>query len=110
MKEDLNSTMMGRPFHGMGLYGYEIGKHQYTSVWMDDMSTNMIVTAGNFDKSGKALTTTGTYFDPVRNRTVGFKEVLHFVNNNTHKLELFDEYKPGKWFKMMESTYTRAKS
>jgi hypothetical protein len=37
VREEFNGEMMGKPFHGMSLIGYDNQKQKYNSVWVDDM-------------------------------------------------------------------------
>jgi hypothetical protein len=41
--------MMGQPFDGIAYVGYDNGKQEYVSIWMDSMSTKAFVHEGWFE-------------------------------------------------------------
>ncbi|HVP37624.1 MAG TPA: DUF1579 domain-containing protein [Candidatus Saccharimonadales bacterium] len=55
MQEDIQSTMMGMPFQGRGLTGWDPAKGKYVGVWVDAMSTYVMSSEGTCDKA------TGTF-------------------------------------------------
>ena len=56
--EDVNSTMMGTPFTGHGLMGFDNVTGKYWSTWTDSMSTGIMVNEGSCDAK-KTCTFTG---------------------------------------------------
>lgn len=44
--QDFSSEFMGMPFQGMSLLGYDKLKGQYSSVWLDSMSTWTVTSSG----------------------------------------------------------------
>ena len=53
------SSMMGQPFQGMEILGYDPMKEKFVSVWVDSMSTRLSVMEGTYDAEKKALTMRG---------------------------------------------------
>ena len=51
--EDVKSTMMGMPFTGHGMMGYDNVTGKYWSTWMDSMSTGMMMSEGTCDAKGR---------------------------------------------------------
>jgi len=96
-------TMMGQPFEGWGLTGYDNGKKQYTSIWADNASTAIMTSSGTI--AGKDLTTMTTMDGP-DGKPTQVRMVTSVVDDKTHT---FTMYVPqaGKEQKMMEITYTR---
>jgi hypothetical protein len=97
------------PFHGVGIGGYDKGKKKYTSVWIDEMSTAMMITEGTVDANG-VLTTEGSMTDPMSGQPMKVKEVSSTVDKDHHKYELHMS-EPGSpnVTKILEITYTRKK-
>jgi hypothetical protein len=97
------------PFHGMGISGYDKGKKKYTSVWIDEMSTGMMISEGTCD--GNVTTFNGTLSDSMSGKTIKVKEIATEVDKDHHKYELHmtDPMGPGdgKLIKTLEITYTR---
>lgn len=53
------SSMMGQPFQGMELMGYDPLKKAYISVWIDSTTPLLQVMEGSYDADAKALTMKG---------------------------------------------------
>ena len=103
LQSHYTGTMMGQPFEGWGLTGYDNGKKQYSSFWVDNASTAMMLSNGTM--SGKELTTK-TIMDGPDGKPTEFRMVTTIVDDKTHQ---FSMYAPmdGKEQKMMEITYSR---
>jgi hypothetical protein len=55
---DFKGEMMGMPFEGHSIKGYDTFKKKYTGVWCDSMGSWMMISEGTLDKDGKVLTET----------------------------------------------------
>ena len=58
--EEFKSSMMGMPYTGHGMTGFDNVTGKYWSTWSDSMSTGLMVSEGTCDDQGKACTFTGT--------------------------------------------------
>ena len=104
--EEVTSAMMGQPFSGQGLQGFENVTGKYWSTWNDSMSAGLMVSEGACDASG-ARTFTGTYNDPVTKKATASRMTTRWTDKNT---EVFEMYGPGpddKETRMMEITYKK---
>src|SRR6266511_1484522 len=68
--EEVTSTMMGAPFTGHGMMGYDNVSGKYWSTWNDSMMTGLMVSEGTCDAQGKTCTFTGHWNDPVKKTPV----------------------------------------
>ncbi|HEX9082204.1 MAG TPA: DUF1579 family protein [Holophagaceae bacterium] len=59
VQEDYTTTLDGKPFHALGLMGFDRQKKAYNSLWMDDLNTGFIALDGTFDGTGRVLTLLG---------------------------------------------------
>jgi hypothetical protein len=110
VKTKFDGNMMGAPFTGHGLTGFDNSSGKYQSFWVDSMSTGMMpIAAGTMDASGKVLTSTRTYFDPLFAKTITTREVYTFVDADHHTFEWFQPGADGKEFRMMKLDYVRQK-
>ena len=109
LEEKYEGTMMGQPFHGVGLTGYDNYKKKYVGTWADSMGTGIMMMTGSFDKSGKVMTSWGTMDDPIMKKTVKVKSVTTIVDDDTHRFEMWNTGPGGKMVKSMEMVYTRKK-
>jgi len=105
-----SGDMMGMPFEGSGILGYDNTEKKYFSTWIDNMSTGMMTMWGTWDDASKSITFTGTMKNPANGLDCDLKEIYKTVDDNTHVMEMYGpEMKTGKEYKMMEIKYTRKK-
>jgi hypothetical protein len=98
------STFNGRPFKGIGMFGYSNSSQEYQSLWIDTMGIDMMMSKGNFDKDGN-LVFNGEFKCPVTDNTMTTREVLR-IGNGRHVYEMFHPAMDGSGdFKAMEITY-----
>ena len=105
--EDVTSSMMGTPFSGHGMMGFDNVTGKYWSTWMDSMSTGMMMSEGTCDAQGKSCTFTGSWNDPVKKGPVKSRMTLRWTSPTTEVFEMYGPGKDGKEMKMMEITYTK---
>jgi hypothetical protein len=107
LEEDFQGEMMGKPFRGRTLLGFDNVKQTFNSVWVSDMQTSMFVTEGKGDKGNKVITLEGTASCAATGRNdLPMKVVLRVLSPDKHTFEMFDESR-GENAKTMEITYTR---
>jgi len=104
--EEFNSSMMGTPFTGHGMMGYDNVTGKYWSTWNDSMSTGLMVSDGTCDAQ-KNCTFTGTWNDAVKKAPVKARMTTRWTSPTTEIFEMYAPGKDGKEMKMMEITYTR---
>ncbi|HEY6504694.1 MAG TPA: DUF1579 domain-containing protein [Chitinophagaceae bacterium] len=106
-----SGDMMGMPFEGMSVTGYDNATKQFTSTWVDNWSTGIMSMSGSWDASSKTLTLAGKYPDINRpGKECSLREVFKVIDDNTHYMEMYGpDPKTGKEFKMMEMKMSRKK-
>jgi len=105
LKSAHSGMMMGMPFEGLAIEGYDNGKKEFVSTWIDNMGTGIMVSSGSYDEASKTLTYTGSMPDP-SGVNVKYKQVTKIIDDNKYILEMFSDYGSGE-FKTMEVEYTR---
>jgi hypothetical protein len=93
------------PFKGMGISAYDKGKKKYTGVWIDEMSTGMMVSEGTCN--GNVMSCEGEFTDPVSGKPTKTKETSTKVDKDNYKYELHMQGPDGKMYKCMEIAYSR---
>ena len=106
LQQEFTGEMMGSPFNGIGVTGYDNHTKKYVSTWMDSMGTALLVFEGTASADGRTITQESRYDDPIKG-PVKWRSVTKIVDDNTHMFEMYATYKEGKEEKMMEITYTR---
>jgi len=101
-------TMMGMPFEGMGLMGYDNAKKVFTSTWIDNFGTGTLTMEGTWDDQTKSITLKGKMVDPMSGKEVMTKQVIKFIDKDNQVMEMYDN-KTGTEVKTMEIKSTRKK-
>ena len=100
-------NMMGMPFEGMSIVGYDNNKKVFVSTWVDNFGTGIMNMEGPWDDKTKSMTLTGKMVDPMGGgKEVDVKEVMTFVNDKTQKMEMYMTT-DGKMWKTMEIMFTK---
>lgn len=100
-------TMMGQPFEGMGLTGFDKPRNMFVSMWADNQGTHLLTMKGMADPSGKTFTYYGEMDEASMNvygRMV--KYVTRVIDKDKHVFEITDLH-AGDNYKVVEITYTR---
>ncbi|OLE67158.1 MAG: hypothetical protein AUG09_03905 [Acidobacteria bacterium 13_1_20CM_2_68_7] len=105
--EEVTSTMMGSPFTGHGMMGYDNVTGKYWSTWNDTMSTGLMLSEGTCDAQMKTCTFTGHWNDPVKKTPVKARMTTRWTSPTIEIFEMYAPGKDGKEMKMMEITYTK---
>ncbi len=106
LQQEFTGDMMGAPFTGIGITGYDNHKKKYVSTWMDSMSTGIFYFEGTADADGKTITQECRVDDPVKG-PMKWRSVTKIVDDKTHLFEMYGTDKSGKEELMMEIAYTR---
>jgi len=107
LEEEFHGQMMGKPFTGRTLLGFDNTKQTFNSVWVSDTQTSMFTSEGKGDNGNKVIMLEGKASCPATGRKdIPMKTVLRVISPDRHVLEMFDGSK-GENAKTMEITYTR---
>jgi hypothetical protein len=108
LQEDFKGEMMGQPFTGRNIIGYDNVKHLFTSVWFSDMQTSMFKSEGRGEDGNQTIKLEGTSSCPGTDRLdTPMRVVLRVLGPDRHTFEMYD-CSQGQNTKTMEITYTRA--
>ncbi len=106
LQQECSGEMMGSPFSGVGVTGYDNHTKKFVSTWMDSMSTGIYFFEGTGSADGKGFTQESHYADAVQG-PMKWRAVTRLVDDNSFVFEMYGTHKKGKEEKMMEMTYTR---
>jgi hypothetical protein len=104
--EEFKGTMMGMPFTGHGMRGYDNVTGKYWSTWTDSMSTGIMVSEGTCDAK-ETCSFTGSWNDPIKKGPVKARMTSRWASPTSEVFEMYGPGRDGKEFKMMELTYTK---
>ena len=110
VQEISNGEMMGQPFMGIGLYGFDNVIGKYVSTWIDNMGTGIMKSEGTADASGKVIMWTGSMSDPITGKPAKARMVSTMLDDDHHTFEMYS-VPPGakKDMKTMTIDYSRKK-
>jgi len=99
-------TMMGMPYMGRGIMGYDNAKKVFVSTWVDNFGSGMMKSEGTYDEATKSLTMIGKFVDPATKKDVTWKQITTIVDENTYTNEFYSD-QTGEEMKAMVQTATR---
>ncbi len=108
-KVEVTGSMMGMPFTGSGINGYDNVSQKFVSTWFDNFGTGMMTGTGEQSADGKVLTWKYNFNCPITKKPIVMRQVETQTGPNSFTLEMFGpEPHSGKEFKSMEISFTRA--
>ncbi|HVP12167.1 MAG TPA: DUF1579 domain-containing protein [Phycisphaerae bacterium] len=94
-------------FTGRGWTGYDNFKNKYVATWIDNMSTQVMLSKGDADPKGKVFTFYAEVDEPVEGKQEQMlKTVARIIDKDKHVFEMYNLSVSEK-DKIMEITYTR---
>jgi hypothetical protein len=100
---DFKGDMMGAPFEGHAVAGYDSNKKKYVGTWIDTMSVGKYDTEGTYDAATKTMTERieGPGMD---GKPAKWKAVTEWKDADTRVFSMYDD---GKESPSMRITYKR---
>lgn len=106
LQQDFTGDMMGQPYSGVGITGYDNLRKRYVSTWIDSMGTGIFMMEGTATADGKTITLKGHHAEPGGGQ-MAHRAVWKLVDDNTQTFDMYGSHQGGKEMKMMEIVYTR---
>ena len=88
---------------------FDNAKKTFTTTWIDNMGTGIMVMEGKWDDKTKTLNSTGKQTDPISGKDMTVRETFQIISDDKQKLEMFMTPAGGKEYKSMEIIFTRKK-
>ena len=104
--QEFNAQMMGQPFSGVGIDGYDNITKKYVTAWMDTMGTGIFMMEGTASADGKTITLKGSHPEPAGGKMT-HRAVWKIVDNDTQTFDMYGAHHGGKEMKVLEITYNR---
>lgn len=106
--QDFKSEMMGQPFAGHGVAGYDPQKKKYVSTWVDSMSTWLAVSDNTWDPATKTMT--GWMEGPdMTGKMIKMRAVMEHKDADTRHFAIWSPGPDGKEVAGLKITYKRRK-
>ena len=81
----------GMPFEGISLLAYNNMTKKFENTWIDNMGSGIMFLTGTYDSTARTITFTGSMPNPMTNRNCNVRQVVTFVDDNTQKMEMYDD-------------------
>jgi len=105
----LTGSMMGMPFEGRSINGFDNARKKFQTTWMDSFSSGFTYMTGDYDSISNTLNLKGTQSNPSTGKDMGIREVMKIIDENTYTLVMYGDAPGGKEIKYMEGTFKRKK-
>jgi len=106
--QEYNSHMMGQPFSGIGIDGYDNLTKKYVTAWIDTMGTGIFFMEGTASADGKTITLKGSHPEPGGGK-MSHRAVWKIIDTNNQTFDMYGTHHGQKEMKVLEITYTRKK-
>jgi hypothetical protein len=113
LRQDYSGNWAGQPFQGLGFLGYDNVRREYVNIWMDNMSTTLVKSSGQYEAKSNSIKDEGTYSCMMTgDAEKWFRAEWKLPESEigqTSVYTMFSRDEEGKEFKSMEIVYTRMK-
>lgn len=101
-----SGDMMGMPFMGESITGYDNAKKEFIATWIDNFGSSIMLLKGQLDEATNTLVLEGNMMDPSTGNEMKVKEVMVKTSDDAYKFEMFIMVGDHE-IKNMEIQYTR---
>src|SRR5690606_11518372 len=102
-------NVMGQPFEGVSVMGYDNASNKIVSTWYDNFGTGIMYLTGEYNPNSDTVELRGKMTDPLTGNEKPYRELFKIIDNDTRKIEMYDVDANGMEYKSMEITMTRKK-
>ena len=106
--QQMEGSIMGMPFLGMGFSGFDKTRGKHTMYWIDSMGTAAVYAEGMCSDQCMKEEYSFTTMDPISGQETDVKAVTVVKSDDEHVFEWYMTLPNGELFKSMEIVYTRA--
>ncbi len=105
---DFKGDLMGQPFEGHGMTGYDPSRKKYVGTWVDSMSAGLTEVQGTHDPAKNVMTSTMEGTDAAGTPTKS-KQIAEWKDADTRLFTMYVNLPDGNEFPVMKITYKRRK-
>ncbi len=104
--QEYHAQMMGQPFHGIGIDGYDNLTKKYVTAWIDSMGTGIFFMEGTASADGKTITLRGSHPEPGGGK-MSHRAVWKITDSDNQTFEMYGAHHNQQETKFLEIVYTR---
>lgn len=98
--------MMGMPFTGESITGYDITQKKFLATWIDNFGSSIMFMEGEYNPKADALILEGDMIDPATGKNLHVREVITKTSESSHNFVMY-MVQDGKETKTMEIKYEK---
>ncbi len=106
LQERYEGEVMGMPFEGFGMTGFDNVSGRYWNTWNDNLSTGPMILWGEWSDKEKALVYHGSAPDPASGAMVEMMTIVRHPDKDREVVEMYD-LRTGEPVKTMEIVAVR---
>lgn len=107
VQEQFEGAVSGSPYQGLGLIGYDAGARQFTTVWLDSLSTTVAVSKGNYDEGRRVFELEGEVYDPLLGREKTIKMRIQIESHDAYRVSMLETLPNGQEYAALQISYRR---
>ncbi|MBE2228086.1 MAG: DUF1579 domain-containing protein [Ignavibacteria bacterium] len=107
LQSKVSGSMMGMPFDGISIEGYDNAAKLFVNSWIDNMGTGMMFMTGTWDEAARQINYSGKMVDPLSGNWVDVRQVVTYNADGSVKMEMYGPAADGKEYKTMEIINTK---
>ena len=88
LQQEFTGEMMGQPFSGIGIDGYDNLRKKYVTTWIDTMGTGIFSMEGTASADGKTITLKGQHAEAGGGHMT-HRAVWKILDHNTHTFVMY---------------------
>lgn len=102
------AEMMGMPFKGMSVTGFDNAMKEFKTTWIDNFGTGIMMLTGKWNEKKRCIDYVGTMVDPTVKKEVNIRQTYSFIGDNEIQIEMFMiNPKTKSEYKSMEIKFKR---
>lgn len=107
LESDFTAEMMGMPFQGRGLFGWDAQRESYRGVWVDNMGAEMFFMEGVWSEDDQAVVWTYEQTDPTTGMHGTARSLDAMTDPNTRMAKFYFKPDGGEEAVAMTVEYSR---
>ena len=105
--DKVEGSVMGMPFTGLGISGYDNLNKEFVGTWIDSFGTGIMTSTGTCNDDWTVCTSVGIGPDPITGKNKKTKMVDRRIDADNYVFEMYDTTPDGKEWLAFELTYKR---
>ncbi len=110
LKQELSGLINNKPISTLSFLGFDNFRRAFTAFSVESGSTQIVMSRGTLDKTGKIITFSAVTTDPISQLPYRIKSIMTLISPAERKLEVIETYPNGDSLKTIEIRFTKRPS